>query len=148
MEQTQQTTPREAPTLLGCKVQEMDEKQTQLFMALTMSANHPIIGGLASEKEAEEIGLLAQIMFNYIKVSDLQITNGLMAWLSMITDRPGHTALWVTTLLKMAKEHPADHVLNLMDWTYKFPEGVPTAAEYERVYDEAKAVSYENEKHG
>lgn len=121
--------------LLDAETQPLSEKDTRLFMSLTLTTG-PMPDGMANAlKDSLGYQIVTGQLNNYRVPASWQ----LRVWLSAISDRPGVCVMWAYTVALLAKDQPGE--VTMEDWTLAFPWGVPTqfaidkAWEAQKVYD-------------
>lgn len=119
--------------LLGCLTQPLSEEETKLFLRLTIW-----------ERDKAEIPPTLhtdtgwRMVSGYDKAMGLKANPYLLIWITVLCRSPGQVAMWMHTLAVLKAEKKLTTV-TLEDWTWAFPDGIPTEAEHRRVWDLHKA---------
>jgi len=135
---------KKLPGLFDCKVRPMTEEESKLFITVSLLE---MKGGDTLQKLEktflEKQDFLYTVMTTRLeafkKISPtLDIGIGPKIFCTLISDRPGMVVMWAHTLNELFVKQGKQ--VTLSDWTMKFPYGIPTEKEYERMWDLQKVI--------
>lgn len=129
--------------LFQAEKREMTEIESRMFVLLCLHERAKVIHDERAKDIHEDIvnSFLYQILKKRLQYFDVPVTEHLIAFISLIIDRPAKAVMWAYTLNRMFKERQREIDIKIFsDYGY-FADGIPTEEEYQRIWDSQKVKS-------
>ena len=132
------------PGLFNCKVRPLTKDESGLFLNISLMEMKGVeILQKLDKTVREKQDFLYMVMTTRLEAfkeisPTLDIGIGPQLFCTLISDRPGKIVMWAHTLNELFVQQGRQ--VTLADWTMKFPFGIPTEKEYERMWDLQKVV--------
>lgn len=130
-------------SLRGEHIRPLTREETEQFVAATLGERSGANGlkGDFTETEAGSFGPIGWILFKRLALCEgLRVTTALAAWVAMRSEgNPGNLVMWAWTLREMWIRKPNKEVpVDMQEWAFGFPDGVPTAEGLSKTWDRQK----------